>query len=163
MNFAYLKCNNLKKYYHSSLDHHRRTPCFLKKLFYHYYKTYEHVITINVPLFKKLRDIIFFCGTITLWAISRVILRGPRLFWPLKLSRAQRRGQKRYQSTPLALVFLGFIHQPLQRSFSLKFFSLFQTKNPYRRQFQNTKSKTDVFFLLVSRFWLDLTLILAAI
>ncbi len=23
-------------------------------------------ITINVPLFKKLRDIIFFCGTITL-------------------------------------------------------------------------------------------------
>ncbi len=46
-------------------------------------------ITINVPLFKKLRDIIFFCGTITLWAISRDILRGPRLFWPLKLSRAQ--------------------------------------------------------------------------
>jgi hypothetical protein len=28
---------------------------------------YNHVIlTINVPLFKKLRDIIFFCGTITL-------------------------------------------------------------------------------------------------
>ncbi len=24
------------------------------------------LITINVPLFKKLRDIIFFCGTITL-------------------------------------------------------------------------------------------------
>ncbi len=46
-------------------------------------------LTINVPLFKKLRDIIFFCGTITLWAISRDILRGPRLFWPLKLSRAQ--------------------------------------------------------------------------
>ncbi len=46
-------------------------------------------ITINVPLFKKLRDIIFFCGTITLWAISRDILRGPRLFWPLKF-----RGQK---------------------------------------------------------------------
>jgi hypothetical protein len=33
---------------------------------------------INVPLFKKLRDIIFFCGTITLWAISRDILRGPK-------------------------------------------------------------------------------------
>jgi hypothetical protein len=48
------------------------------------------IITINVPLFKKLRDITFFCGTITLWAISRDILRGPRLFWPLKLSRAQR-------------------------------------------------------------------------
>ncbi len=47
-------------------------------------------ITINVPLFKKLRDIIFFFGTITLWAISRDILRGPRLFWPLKLSWAQR-------------------------------------------------------------------------
>jgi hypothetical protein len=46
------------------------------------------LITINVPLFKKLRDIIFFCGTITLWAISRDILRGPRLFWgPLKMSR----------------------------------------------------------------------------
>jgi hypothetical protein len=44
-------------------------------------------LTINVPLFKKLRDIIF-GGTITLWAISRDILRGPRLFWPLKLSRA---------------------------------------------------------------------------
>jgi hypothetical protein len=25
-----------------------------------------HSITINVPLFKKLRDIIFFCGTTTL-------------------------------------------------------------------------------------------------
>ncbi len=37
----------------------------------------------NVPLFMKLWDIIFFCGTITLWAISRDILRGPRLFWPL--------------------------------------------------------------------------------
>ncbi len=26
----------------------------------------RYIITINVPLFKKLRDIIFFCGTITL-------------------------------------------------------------------------------------------------
>ncbi len=26
----------------------------------------KDIITINVPLFKKLRDIIFFCGTITL-------------------------------------------------------------------------------------------------
>ena len=26
----------------------------------------HRVLTINVPLFKKLRDIIFFCGTITL-------------------------------------------------------------------------------------------------
>jgi hypothetical protein len=26
----------------------------------------ERVITINVPLFEKLRDIIFFCGTITI-------------------------------------------------------------------------------------------------
>jgi hypothetical protein len=25
-----------------------------------------NIITINVPLFKKLRDIILFCGTITL-------------------------------------------------------------------------------------------------
>jgi hypothetical protein len=30
-----------------------------------YQKGWE-VLTINVPLFKKLRDIIFFCGTITL-------------------------------------------------------------------------------------------------
>ncbi len=60
------------------------------------------VLTINVRLFKKLRDIIFFCGTITWWAISRDILRGPRIFWPLILSQAQRgtmrlgqfRGQK---------------------------------------------------------------------
>ena len=38
-------------------------------------------ITINVPLFKKLRDQKkFFCGTITFLAISRDILRGPRLF-----------------------------------------------------------------------------------
>ncbi len=53
-------------------------------------------ITINVPLFKKLWDIIFFCETITLWAISRDILRGPRLFYPLncpKRSEGQFRGQ----------------------------------------------------------------------
>ena len=35
-------------------------------------------ITINVPLFKKLQDIIFFCGTITFLAISRDILRGSK-------------------------------------------------------------------------------------
>jgi hypothetical protein len=28
-------------------------------------KSILHILTINVPLFKKLRDIIFFCGTIT--------------------------------------------------------------------------------------------------
>ncbi len=50
--------------------------------------TRVHKITI-VPLFKKLWDQIFFCGTITLWVISRDILRGPWLFWPPKL-----RGQK---------------------------------------------------------------------
>ncbi len=58
------------------------------------------VITINVPLFKKLRDLIFFGGTITLWAISRDILRGPRLFWPLKLSRANYTWQPRCPSSP---------------------------------------------------------------
>jgi hypothetical protein len=42
----------------------------------------KFTITINVPLVKKLRDIIFFCGTITLWAISRDILRGRRLLTP---------------------------------------------------------------------------------
>ena len=39
-------------------------------------------------IFKKLRDIIFFFwggGAITLWAISRDILRGSRLFWTLNL------------------------------------------------------------------------------
>ncbi len=41
------------------------------------------LVTINVPLILKMRKIIFFCGQITLWAISRNILRGPRLFWPL--------------------------------------------------------------------------------
>ena len=44
-------------------------------------------ITINVPLFKKLRDIMFFCGTITLLAISRDNLRGQKSLGPLKLSR----------------------------------------------------------------------------
>ncbi len=37
-------------------------------------------ITINVPLILKMREIIFFCGQITLWAISMNILRVPRLF-----------------------------------------------------------------------------------
>ncbi len=40
-------------------------------------------LTIYVPLFKKLRDIIFFLGTITLWTISRDILRGQGFFDPL--------------------------------------------------------------------------------
>jgi len=40
----------------------------------------------------------FFCGTITLWAISRDILRGPRLFWPLNyplLHSGQFKGSKK--------------------------------------------------------------------
>ena len=45
------------------------------------------VLTINVPLFKKLRNIIFFMRDNHFFlAISRDILRGPRLFWPLKFS-----------------------------------------------------------------------------
>ncbi len=47
------------------------------------YRELRDRITINVPLFKKLRDIIFFGGTITLWAISRDILRGQDFFDPL--------------------------------------------------------------------------------
>ncbi len=43
--------------------------------------TRVHKIT-NVPLFKKLWNLIFFCGTITLWAISRDILRGLNFFDP---------------------------------------------------------------------------------
>ncbi len=57
----------------------------------------RHKIT-NVPLFKKIWDIIFFFGTITFWAISRDILRGPRLFWPLKcpsLRSGQFKGSKK--------------------------------------------------------------------
>jgi hypothetical protein len=41
---------------------------------------YSNGITINVPLILTMREIIFFVGQITLWAISRDILRGPRLF-----------------------------------------------------------------------------------
>ncbi len=68
---------------------------FLSRMYLHSRsKIHKSLITINVPLFKKMRDIIFFCGTITFWAVSRDILRGPRLFWPLKLSRAQ--GSKKY-------------------------------------------------------------------
>jgi hypothetical protein len=33
--------------------------------------------------FWKCGILIFFCRQITLWVISRDILRGPRLFWPL--------------------------------------------------------------------------------
>ncbi len=38
----------------------------LKTITYRARKTTGTLLTINVPLFKKLRDIIFFCGTITL-------------------------------------------------------------------------------------------------
>jgi hypothetical protein len=38
---------------------HRKSPSYTAD-------TCIKKITINVPLFKKLRDIIFFCGTITL-------------------------------------------------------------------------------------------------
>ena len=46
----------------------------------------RHKIT-NVPLFKKIWDIIFFFETITFVAISRDILRGPRLFLPLEMAK----------------------------------------------------------------------------
>ena len=39
---------------------------------------------------RKFLKNFFFGGTITLWGISRDILRGLRLFWPLKLSRLYR-------------------------------------------------------------------------
>ena len=51
---------------------------------------YRYLLTINVPLFKKMRDIMVFLRDYYFWAISRDFLRGPRLFWPLKLSRALR-------------------------------------------------------------------------
>ncbi len=44
---------------------------------------------IKLPMSRCLRNFgtnNFFFGTITFWAISRDILRGPRLFWPLKMS-----------------------------------------------------------------------------
>jgi hypothetical protein len=53
-----------------------------KKLIISQVNTRFDRLTINVPLFKKLRDIIFFCGTITYWAISRDILRGPTFLTP---------------------------------------------------------------------------------
>jgi hypothetical protein len=41
------------------------------------------IITINVYCWFWKWGILFFCGKITLWAIWRDTLRGPRLFWPL--------------------------------------------------------------------------------
>ncbi len=40
----------------------------------------EKKLAINVPLFKKLRDIIFFAGQSLYESFLRDILRGPRLF-----------------------------------------------------------------------------------
>ncbi len=64
---------------HNNTQQHTRTPNNRQQ---HtttvHNSTRVHKIT-NVPLFKKLLDIIFFCGTITLCAISRDILRGPAL------------------------------------------------------------------------------------
>jgi hypothetical protein len=41
---------------------------------------HENIITVDVRLLLKMQDIVlFFSGQITLWAISRDILRGPRL------------------------------------------------------------------------------------
>jgi hypothetical protein len=55
------------------------------------YNRYRYPVLVNKTVQKKRNcgTKFFFGGTITLWAISRDILRGPRLFWPLKLSRAQ--------------------------------------------------------------------------
>jgi hypothetical protein len=39
---------------------------FFKLYYFVFSRFLSNIITINVPLFKKLRDIIFFCGTITL-------------------------------------------------------------------------------------------------
>ncbi len=55
---------------------------------------------------------LFFCGHITSWAISRDILRGPRLFWSLNCperSEGQFRGQPRKTTSlcnPLVLLLL---------------------------------------------------------
>ncbi len=48
---------------------------------------------IKLPMYRwfwKFGRLFFVFGQITLWTISLDILRGPRLFWPPKLSRAQR-------------------------------------------------------------------------
>jgi hypothetical protein len=37
-----------------------------------------YINSYNAPLILKMRDIIFFCGQTTYWAISRDISRGPR-------------------------------------------------------------------------------------
>ncbi len=41
------------------------------------------LLTINAPLIWKMREIIFCCGQITLWAISRDILKGAKTFLTL--------------------------------------------------------------------------------
>ncbi len=41
-------------------------PILLQEICGPILRIFKSLITINVPLFKKLRDIIFFCGTITL-------------------------------------------------------------------------------------------------
>jgi hypothetical protein len=69
--------------------------------------TKSGVLTINAPLILKMRDIIFFCGQTTLWAISphqalqlngkdrhekwfKGYFEGAKTFLTPKLSRAQR-------------------------------------------------------------------------
>jgi hypothetical protein len=54
----------------------------------------QDLLTFNVPLILKMQEIVFFCGQITLWDISRDILRGQDFFdlyivqsrGPLKMS-----------------------------------------------------------------------------
>ncbi len=76
----------------------------------------------NAPLILKIRDIIFFYfGQTKLWAISRDILRGPRLFWPLKLSRAQRgtiRGQKSLGPLEKSLEMAYYVVRPQKKIIS---------------------------------------------
>ncbi len=73
----------------------------------------------NVPLFKKLWHLIFFCGTITLWAISRDILRGPRLFWPLNCP--ERRGQKSLGPLKMSLEMAHKVIVPQKKIMSCSF------------------------------------------
>jgi hypothetical protein len=74
----------------------RRRPSMTLIWIENYTYNVHYILTINVPLIWKCGKL-FFCGQFDLWAISRDILRGPRLFWPLNCperSKGQFRGQK---------------------------------------------------------------------
>ncbi len=79
----------------------------------HPWKTWnKHCSSINYycPAVYETAGHIFFCRTITLWAISRDILRGPRLFWPIKLSRAPEKWLIKFLSPKIKIMSQSFVN-----------------------------------------------------